>query len=53
MLRVAAGLNVARDGYVDAMGNRNDMPLPTLRLEIDFSWLVHTDEPKAATVAFR
>jgi hypothetical protein len=52
MLRGAAGLNVARDGYVDATGNRNDMPLPTLRLEIDFSWLVHTDEPRPA-VAFR
>jgi hypothetical protein len=48
MLRVAANLEIARDGYTDATGTRNDMPLATLRLELDFSWLVHTDEPHPA-----
>jgi hypothetical protein len=42
MLRAVAGLNVARDGYTDSAGARVDMPLGTLRMELDFSWLVHT-----------
>ncbi len=51
MLRVAAGLNVARDGYFDPTGNRTDIPLVMVRYEIDFSWLVHTEEPRASAVA--
>jgi hypothetical protein len=46
MLRAVAGLNVAHDGYVDSSGARVDMPLGTLRLELDFSWLVHADHPR-------
>jgi hypothetical protein len=43
MLRAVAGLNVAHDGYSDSSGARVDVPLGTLRLELDFSWLVHAD----------
>ena len=53
MLRAAGGINVARDDYVDASGTRTEMPLPTLRFELDFSWLVHTDEPRASVVALQ
>ncbi len=53
MLRVGANLNVARDGFYDTSGNRNDMPFYTLRFELDFSWLVHTDDPRPAAIALQ
>jgi hypothetical protein len=53
MLRLAGNLNVARDGYFDASGDRTQMPMATLRFELNFSWLVHTDEPRPAAIALR
>jgi hypothetical protein len=42
MLRVVGGISVTRSGYTDRAGEAVDPPLGTLRLELDFSWLVHT-----------
>jgi hypothetical protein len=53
MLRAAVNLEVARDGYYDASGTRTDMPLLTYRLELDFSWLVHTGEPRSGVIALQ
>lgn len=47
MLRAVAGLNVARDGYSDSTGAHVDVPAGTLRLELDFSWLVHTEHARS------
>jgi hypothetical protein len=38
LLRVALGLNVARDSFVDATGQRVDPSLGTSRVDLGFSW---------------
>ena len=53
MLRAAANLNIARNGYDDGSGTRNDMSLTTFRLELDLSWLVHTNEPRSEVIALQ
>jgi hypothetical protein len=38
VLRVAAGLNVLRDSFVDLNDNREQVPIGNVRLELAFSW---------------
>jgi hypothetical protein len=38
LLRVAVGLNVARDSFIDATGQRVDPSLGTSRVDLGFSW---------------
>ncbi|HEX4445229.1 MAG TPA: hypothetical protein VH044_00775 [Polyangiaceae bacterium] len=37
-LRVAGGLNIARDSFIDASGAQVAPPLATLQIELDLSW---------------
>ena len=38
VLRVAAGLNILRESFSDNNGNREQVPLGNVRLELAFSW---------------
>jgi hypothetical protein len=38
VLRVAAGVNVVRDSFTDNNGNREQVPIGNVRLELAFSW---------------
>jgi len=38
VLRVAAGLNLLRDSFIDNNGDREEVPIGNVRLELAFSW---------------
>jgi hypothetical protein len=38
VLRIAAGLNLLRDSFIDNSGDREEVPIGNVRLELAFSW---------------
>jgi hypothetical protein len=50
LLRVAAGLSIARDMFVDSTGATYEPPLATINVELAFSWTVPSGPSKRSLV---